>query len=58
MSEVQEKLRAATGMEAKIRYYIEYEYAESFQFFSLFKRSGTRQDLGIERCVEISAIAY
>jgi hypothetical protein len=50
----------------KIRYYIEYEYAESFQFFSLFKKlgsssSGARQNelgLGIERCVEVSAIMY
>jgi len=37
---------------AKTRFFIEFQYTESFEFFSLFKR----QDLGIERANEISAI--
>ncbi|CDW90641.1 UNKNOWN [Stylonychia lemnae] len=40
--------------QTKIRYYIEFQYSESFQFFALFKR----QDLNIERTTELSAIAY
>lgn len=39
---------------AKVRFYIEYQYNESFQFFSLFRR----QDLEIERVNEIAAIQY
>jgi hypothetical protein len=37
-----------------VRLFVEYQYSESFQFFSLFKR----YDLGIERVTEISAIQY
>lgn len=40
----------------RIRYYIEYQYSESFQFFTLFKRSGAH--MHIERCVELSALQY
>lgn len=54
---MQDKLKSATD-DTKLRFYIEYEYSESFQFFSLFKRSGRQEDLGIERCAEVSAIQY
>jgi hypothetical protein len=66
MSELQEKFQDTTISEdtekkfqtkVKMRFYIEYQYAESFQFFSLFKKQGGLNDgLGIERCVEVSAI--
>lgn len=52
VSEAAEKLKKRVGL----RFHIEFEYAETLQFFELFKRSGLRQDLGIERCTELSAI--
>jgi hypothetical protein len=55
VSEMQEKM---SSDDIKLRFYLEYEYSESFQFFSLFKRSGGQHDLGIERCAEVSAIQY
>lgn len=43
----------------RLRYYVEYQYAESFQFFALFKKlGGLSEGLGIERCAEVSAIQY
>ncbi len=49
---------AADKMKGRIslRFFVEFEYAETLQFFELFKRSGLRHDLGIERCTELSAI--
>ena len=40
--------------QAKVRLYVEFQYSESLQFFSIFKR----YDLAIERVCEISAIEY
>ena len=55
VSEAADKLKSANVC---LRFYIEFEYAETLQFFELFKRSGQRHDLGIERCTELSAIQY
>jgi hypothetical protein len=55
ISEMTEKMQRKV---IKVRYYVEFEYAESLQFFELFKRAGNRHDLAIERCAEVSAIQY
>jgi hypothetical protein len=52
VSEAADKMKKRVSL----RFHIEFEYAETLQFFELFKRSGMRQDLGIERCTELSAI--
>ena len=44
LTEVQTKIKTGGGP-LKLRFYIEFEYAETLAFLELFKRSGSLQDL-------------